>query len=131
MALMNRPPSGLPTKLGQAPTTSPRTTEKRRQNLGSLFSSLTLRSVSPVIVAPLRQSSEDDEERNATISDKQLRNSRLSTSGGPAVSTHDEDEGCYIDDGSQRSSMMAVGERGECPSRTSRRCMLMQLPDEL
>lgn len=36
--------AGIPTKLGQDPTSSPRTTENNRRRLGALFSSLSLGS---------------------------------------------------------------------------------------
>ena len=128
---MDRPPSALSTKLGQAPTSSPRTTEKRRRNLGSLFSSLALKSVSPVIVAPAERSDEEDDQRRATSSSVRLRSSQLSASGHATMTAHDEDEGCYMDGGSQQNSGVTTVDRIEDPSGTKRSCPLLDLPDEL
>jgi diadenosine tetraphosphatase ApaH/serine/threonine PP2A family protein phosphatase len=129
IALMDRRTSALPTKLGQAPTSSPRTTEKRRKNLGSLFSSLTFRSVSPVVVPPAQRGSGEDGEPDSTCIRDRSPDSWFSASITTAATTHDEDEGCYIDDGSQRSSMVTTAEG--LPSQSTQQSLLMELPDEL
>ena len=59
--------TALPTKLGQGPTSSPRTTENNRRRLGGLFSALSLSSGSAASVAgpskpPVRPASSEANE---------------------------------------------------------------------
>ena len=59
--------TALPTKLGQGPTSSPRTTENNRRRLGGLFSALSLSSGSTPPTAgpskpPIRQASSEANE---------------------------------------------------------------------
>lgn len=47
------------------------------------------------------------------------------------MTAHDEDEGCYMEDGSQQNSGVTIVDRIEDPSGTKRSCPLLDLPDEL
>lgn len=133
------------TKIGQAPTDSPRTLESNRRRLGSLFSTLTIGS----------SDSDPASAENGTPSKSRAaaqgsgwlswlspaRKSGIASSHGSSeheeddLEGKDEDEGCFIDGESLEGSMTLT--LGSDRRNTRRRIVVEQisllygLPDEL